>query len=178
MGSPAGDPIVGGGSGKDQIFGQAGDDVLSGGTEADRIAGGGGKNRDETAALGNDTLNGNDDNDLLIGQGGNDVLEGAGGVDRVHGGSGADDVHGGGALNNILVGSGQTDFCSLGPIDPAKIDEPSDQGDVRDQTCENPRQGDSEWVTKSGSKYSFTAYNITGSLFNWDTFTGQNPPPP
>ncbi len=123
--SRAGDDVLEGNQGQDELFGGAGDDLLDGGTENDKLQGEGGDDL-LFGGEGNDQLWGDssedavttdaqpiagdygtysyywrerhvglDGNDYLDGGAGDDQLWGGGGNDHLVGGSGSDWLHGG-----------------------------------------------------------------------------------
>lgn len=82
--------VLGGGgndvlSGAPRLLGQAGDDVLSGTDGDDNLYGG----------FGDDVLTGSNGNDILYGEAGADHLQGGAGNDVLYGGDGADIIQGG-----------------------------------------------------------------------------------
>jgi Ca2+-binding RTX toxin-like protein len=90
----AGDDIVYGVGGDDNLSGLAGDDVLHGGNN-------------------NDTLNGNEDDDILFGEANNDTLSGGVGFDQLYGGSGNDTLSGGDDGDTLYAdGTGGVDAAS------------------------------------------------------------------
>jgi Ca2+-binding RTX toxin-like protein len=160
LGTPGRDRITGG-TGRDVIFGQGDNDLIAGDASTSYA---------ETDGA-SDVLSGGDGNDLLLGQGGADSLEGGPDIDRLHGGAGDDQLDGGGgALNNILYGASGSDFCSNGPLASA-IYAGTDRGDIRDETCERPAQGQSQIASKPGAVWIFKPYTINvPAIFAWAPF--------
>jgi Ca2+-binding RTX toxin-like protein len=112
----AGNDVLTGGGGNDQISGGEGNDVIVGGAGNDTLCGDNG-NDDIHGGLGNDTLFGEAGNDTLRGDAGDDLLLGDVGNDTLDGGVGDDHLYGqagndtliGGVGNNILVGGDGND---------------------------------------------------------------------
>jgi hypothetical protein len=112
----AGNDVLTGGGGNDQISGGEGNDVIVGGAGNDTLCGDNG-NDDVHGGLGNDTLFGEAGNDTLRGDSGDDLLLGDIGNDTLDGGIGNDHLYGqagndtliGGVGNNILVGGDGND---------------------------------------------------------------------
>ena len=92
------DDHLGGGEGKDKLFGGDGNDYLSGGVGESYLIGGDGDdfvsglwgNDKLKGGSGDDIVDGYDGNDTLFGDDGNDHLRGGKGVDKIYGGSGND----------------------------------------------------------------------------------------
>jgi Ca2+-binding RTX toxin-like protein len=160
-----------GGSGPDLLLGQAGQD---GSTGSDFTAG--------VPWRPNETLKVN------IPQ-----LQGGDGIDHLHGGPDNDTLHGGAGskadkacatgvpsstctanINNILFGADGVDLCSNGPLgkpNPNDFYAGTDRGDIRDPTCEEPAEGQSERAVPSGNRYVFVPYTINvPAAFSWDGF--------
>lgn len=100
-----GNDTVRGNSGVDRVYGDDGNDALAGADGEDTVDGG----------SGHDTLGGGNDNDLLIGGSGNDnlsgdadndTLEGGSGADVVAGDEGDDDLYGNSGNDSLYGGSG------------------------------------------------------------------------
>lgn len=117
----AGDDIVRGRSGRDEIEGGHGDDVLRGNLNADTIHGGagddlvgGGRGRDQLqGGEGDDLVRGGRWRDVVDGGEGRDLVKGGFGADRVFGGVG-DDVLRGGRGDDIVWGGDGSDLMSGG----------------------------------------------------------------
>jgi Ca2+-binding RTX toxin-like protein len=89
------------------LIGTAGDDIIYGTNGADNIDAAGGN--DVVFARGNaDTVSGGTGNDVLFGESGADTLNGDDGNDALYGGSG-DDILNGGAGNDVLDGEAGND---------------------------------------------------------------------
>jgi len=103
----AGSDHLDGGKGDDQILGGKGSDIIHGGSGDDRIDGGKGHDR-IYGQQGNDSIYGGsgDYNDAIYGGAGDDALSGGRGDDFLHGGSGADTVNGGSGSDVVIGGSG------------------------------------------------------------------------
>ncbi|RYH01075.1 calcium-binding protein [Salipiger sp. IMCC34102] len=99
------DLALGGGSGRDTLFGNGGDNLLSGGEGSDRLSGGAG---DDTlwGEAGRDRLAGEAGDDVLYGGAGEDILYGGDGDDRLYGGDGDDLLIGGAGADTLWGGAG------------------------------------------------------------------------
>lgn len=97
----------------DYIWGDAGDDVIDGGDGSDNLFGDGGENGSYT---GNDTINGGNGNDYIYGESGNDSLNGGAGKDYVSGGDG-NDIAAGGTDNDSMYGGAGNDTFNGGSGD-------------------------------------------------------------
>jgi uncharacterized repeat protein (TIGR01451 family) len=112
----AGNDILVGGGGNDQIEGEDGNDTIVGGSGHDVLCGDNGRDV-LVGGLGNDTLFGEAGNDVLAGSAGEDLLLGGDGSDVLDGGVGNDRLYGqsgndtlvGGVGNNVLVGGSGND---------------------------------------------------------------------
>lgn len=90
----AGNDLLIGGGGNDDLKGGKGNDVILGGAGNDRLDGGKGKDW-IFGGCGNDRLYGGKGDDHLYGGPGHDSLHGGRGRDALDGGGGCDDLHGG-----------------------------------------------------------------------------------
>jgi Ca2+-binding RTX toxin-like protein len=102
----AGNYILTGGTGNDQLVGAAGNDHLSGGGGNDSIDGLHG-NDTLQGGLGEDTLKGGHGRDSLMGGADDDILNGSGGADYLQGDTGIDKLYGGNGADSILGGDGR-----------------------------------------------------------------------
>ena len=93
------------GAGNDILSGLQGDDDLGAGAGRDSLNGGEGNDRLDGGA-GRDTLVGSSGNDILLGAGDHDVLSGGAGVDTLFGGVGPDRLSGGVGRDTLVGGSG------------------------------------------------------------------------
>lgn len=111
----AGDDLVFGNSGKDQLTLGVGADVGIGGLGADTVRGQGG----------DDLLTGNEQNDTLIGGAGNDTLSGGGNDDSLTGGGGRDvfDFRNGDGIDRIADFDLARDLINIsqGPTDTSTL---------------------------------------------------------
>ncbi|WP_313802826.1 cadherin domain-containing protein [Sphingobium sp.] len=109
----AGNDIIIGGAGKDNLQGDDGNDIIFGWRGSDTISGGAGDDilyGDDlgfNAISGDDTIDGGTGNDMLYGGRGKDKLTGGDGNDRLYGGAGDDNLAGG-AGDDILYGDDDT----------------------------------------------------------------------
>lgn len=101
-----GDDVLVGRGGRDRLDGNAGGDTLKGGAGKDRLEGGPGDDR-LIGGKNGDRLSGGDGADLLKGQGGGDRLKGHAGDDVLKGGSGNDRLAGGGGDDRLIGQAGQ-----------------------------------------------------------------------
>ncbi len=99
----AGNDILFGGSGSDQIDGSAGDDSIDGSADNDTLFGGSGDDT-VTGSSDDDVLDGGSGNDVLTGGSGNDTVAGSVGTDRLDGGTGDDSLRGDSG-NDTIKGS-------------------------------------------------------------------------
>ncbi len=96
-----------GGAGNDLVIGAAGADQLGGGTESDDISGHSGADiLWGGQGDGNDTLDGGGGSDTLFGGLGNDILQGGNGADQLFGGAGSDVIDGGAVGDSLFGGAG------------------------------------------------------------------------
>ncbi len=94
-----------GGSGADILFGDGGDDCIRGGDGDDQLFGNDGEDL-LNGGKGNDKLDGGDGNDGLSGFDGDDMLLGGSGNDTLVGGKGNDKLDGGADIDICLGGEG------------------------------------------------------------------------
>lgn len=96
----AGDDVIFGGTGSDQIFGEGGNDVIYGGEASDLVKGDNGF----------DTLFGGEGNDTLDGGNQGDLIFGGVGYDTIYAGAGNDTAFGGDGRDKIYLGAGDDRF--------------------------------------------------------------------
>ena len=92
----AGNDIIYGGNGKNNIKGEAGNDEIHGGAGNDTLKGNNGT----------DILYGDSGKDKLYGQDGDDTLHGGNGIDKLYGGTGSDELHGDAGNDKLYGGTG------------------------------------------------------------------------
>ncbi|MCJ1902721.1 MULTISPECIES: M10 family metallopeptidase C-terminal domain-containing protein [Paracoccus] len=132
LGGPGDDNLQGGAgndtlraeAGADTLIGHEGNDLLFGGDGNDSLVGGPG---DDTlwGQVGNDLLYGDDGNDLLWGGDGNDLLWGGNGNDNLAGGAGSDTLRGD-AGNDTLIGHEGNDLFFGGNGNDSLVGGPGD----------------------------------------------------
>ena len=101
----AGNDILRGGAGNDELHGHAGDDTLEGNADNDKLWG----------HTGNDTLRGGAGNDKLWGDSGSDTFNGGTGNDKLAHGAGDDTVTGGTGTDEFFYTAGDdtiTDYAT------------------------------------------------------------------
>lgn len=99
----AGNDIIIGGAGKDNLQGDDGNDILFGWRGSDTVSGGAG----DDILYGDDLgFNGISGDDTLDGGSGNDILYGGRGKDKLTGGDGNDQLFGGAGDDNLAGGTG------------------------------------------------------------------------
>ncbi|MCG8359593.1 MAG: hypothetical protein MI920_28850, partial [Kiloniellales bacterium] len=101
----AGDDLLIGGAGNDELHGLGGNDELYGGAGGDTLYGLGG-NDELYGGAGGDTLYGGGGNDTLNGDDGDDFMSGSVGDDELNGGSGNDELYGGSGSDTLNGGAG------------------------------------------------------------------------
>ncbi|WP_347137580.1 calcium-binding protein [Paracoccus sp. SSK6] len=107
-GEEAGDEVIEGGPGADNLFGGTGNDTITAGAGDDWVQGDG-----TYDAAGADEIRGGAGNDSLAGQGGHDIIWGDEGDDTIHGGEGQDTLFGGSG-NDWLSGNDGDDVLVSG----------------------------------------------------------------
>ncbi len=131
----AGDDVLTGGSGNDELLGGPGNDIISGGGGDDLLVGeagndriGGGAGKDSIlGGAGNDVISGGAGNDSVLGGAGNDVISGDADADTVLGEDGNDRIDGG-AGNDILLGDAGNDVILGGAGDDSLFGESLTKG--------------------------------------------------
>jgi RTX calcium-binding nonapeptide repeat (4 copies) len=105
----AGNDMLTGTNGIDNIDGMAGNDTIDGRGENDKIKGGAGNDTID-GGPGADEISGDDGDDQITGDQGNDDLSGGAGQDRIDGGVGNDTIKGGADADTIDGGEGDDDI--------------------------------------------------------------------
>ncbi|MBT0778280.1 calcium-binding protein [Paracoccus sp. pheM1] len=154
LGGPGDDNLQGGAgndtlraeAGADTLMGHEGNDLLFGGDGNDSLVGGPG---DDTlwGQVGNDLLYGDDGNDLLWGGDGNDLLWGGNGNDNLAGGAGSDTLRGD-AGNDTLIGHEGNDLFFGGNGNDSLVGGPGDDtlwGQVGNDTLSGDHGNDLLW---------------------------------
>ncbi len=158
----AGNDVLTGGSGADQLFGQADNDVLNGKGGADLLFGG----------AGNDVLTGGDGDDQMFGEAGDDrmIWNPGDDTDLVEGGSGTDtaEVNGGNGAENFTVTANGT-RVRFDRVDPAPFS--LDIG-TTEQLVVNMNGGDDSF-SATGNLASLIKITVDGGAGN-DTILGGN----
>ncbi len=158
----AGNDILTGGSGADQIFGQADNDVLNGRGGNDFLFGG----------AGNDTLTGGDADDQMFGEGGNDRLIWNPGddTDLFEGGAGTDTAEvnggGGGEIFTLTANGTRVRFDRLDPA-PFAIDIGTTE------RLELNMGGGNDSFSATGNLAALISVTVDGGAGN-DTILGSN----
>ena len=127
----AGDDFVYGYGGNDTLAGNAGDDQVSGGAGDDAITGGDGNDQLQGDA-GNDTIDGGAGNDTVHGGVGNDTIDGGTERDTLYGDAGDDTLRGGGDVDQLFGGDGNDLLVGGDPSDPTDIVNTLDGGNGND----------------------------------------------
>jgi Ca2+-binding RTX toxin-like protein len=107
--APAGDMLLQGTKGSDDLVGDEGHDRILGAQGNDRLVGMEGNDR-ISGASGHDRMAGMDGDDRMRGGSGNDHLDGGAGVDRLEGGMGSDYLDGGEGADRLRGGAGEDTF--------------------------------------------------------------------
>ena len=158
----AGNDVLTGGSGADQLFGQADNDVLNGKGGADLLFGG----------AGNDVLTGGDGDDQMFGEAGDDrmIWNPGDDTDLVEGGSGTDtaEVNGGNGAENFTVTANGT-RVRFDRVDPAPFS--LDIG-TTEQLVVNMNGGDDSF-SATGNLATLIKITVDGGAGN-DTILGGN----
>ena len=102
------------------VWGGAGNDLIVGGAGAEQLHGGNG-NDTIYAGSGTDLLDGGNGNDILVGGRGTDILNAGSGNDRLYAGSGNDTLDGGVGRNLFVGGRGTDVFFSHNPRDTIEL---------------------------------------------------------
>jgi Ca2+-binding RTX toxin-like protein len=122
----AGDDLIYGRTGNDEISGDEGRDTIYGGEGDDRPQGGAGIDT-IYGGTGNDLMGGGEDNDRVYGEAGDDGLDGNNGNDKLFGGDGNDSLRGSSGADQFRCGSGVDTIEDYNPT----------EGDKKSSDCEN-----------------------------------------
>ena len=136
----AGDDLIIGGGGYEDLYGGDGNDNIQGNYGFDNLFGG----------AGNDILDGGSFHDNLFGEAGNDVIYGAGDADKADGGAGDDTLHGDSSL-----------ISSSGGISPSSNDDKLFGGDGAD-ILQGDQGDDQLWSGASVGGFAIEGIDDTG----------------